>query len=233
MPQHGVSALNPFASSAEVKEIAAKAYSRGASSAQIKAEVDALVAAKKRTAELQELKAKRELHPHRRDLKSERAELKKLMTTVKGELTTLTTPQPDSSAPPQHYRARVHPQQLQLKPNILDPQEIVPEEVQRRFREEYREMQRRKRAQEKAVSFLQEQEAEQRLQSLPSVEARSSLEEWRAQSGHAIAAPPAPTDLGERTHGVHRRAVFAQFGGSQTLPQEGGSPMGKRRTAPL
>ena len=82
MPQHLTSALNPLASTAEVKAIAAAAYARGASSKEIKAEVDALLADRKRTAELQQVKERRELHPHRRELKAQRAELKQLITRV-------------------------------------------------------------------------------------------------------------------------------------------------------
>ena len=46
------SAMNPLATASEVRAIAAAAYERGASSKQVKAEVEALMAAKKKTAEL-------------------------------------------------------------------------------------------------------------------------------------------------------------------------------------
>lgn len=238
---HTASALNPLASAAEVKAIAAAAFSRGASSAQIRAEIEALQKAKQRTAELQELKQKRELHPHRRDLKAQRAELKELLGKVQTELTTVSQPPPPAPVvgrrkPPQQ-RSQVQEllqPTLQLKAPVLDPTESVPASMVDRFREEYREMQRKAAAERQASAAA----AELRLPPIAGGEDphtqyadRQTLEDWRTMRGHALKAPVTPPDLKQRTHGSQRRAVFAQFGGAQSLSEEGASPSGKRRIA--
>ena len=63
------SALNPLVPAAELKAVAQAAFVRGASSAQVKAEVAALEELRRKTAGLERLKAEKvEARPSRRQL---------------------------------------------------------------------------------------------------------------------------------------------------------------------
>lgn len=264
MPQHVPSALNPLVSR-DVRNAAEKAFRRGASSAQVLAEVEALKAAKERTAQLKDLRDQtREQRPSRRTLKSHRAELHDLLSTVQTQLTTL---DPNAAAPaaarPNQGNRTVQFQEssfvpgvsfqskapvLEMKPPVLDPKEIVPPHMVEQFREEFRESQR-KAAAERAVAAEQLQaRARQQVGYSAGSDAGSSrggdmrsmaasdrptLEEWRESKGHALAAPPSlPPDVMTRRHGSRKAGAFAQFGGAQSLPNEGASPTGKKRIIP-
>ena len=248
-----VDPLNPLATTREIREMAGRAFERGASSAAIRAEIAEM---KKRTAALQALRMKptREERPSRRTLKAQRAEINQQLAQVQTDIAARggPAPPPPAAMPPRQQR----PKGPELKPAILDPREIVPPHMIEKFREEFRASQMRaaeERLAEMTLNRGQQQDNgtarmlaaadnlprlpeaswSRRLQhERPALEEGPTLEEFQRQHGFAVATPPEAKGVRSRVHGVQNRRAFAQFPGSQSISEEGASPSGKRRIAP-
>ena len=257
--RHSASPLNPLVPAAEVRAAAAAAFNRGATSAQVRAEVAALTQLKEHTQQLRELKGeRREARPNRRALKKEREEIRGMIERVQTELKpagappTRRVPAPDDpnerwnahahAAAHPHAHAAANPPTLELKPPILDPTEIVPAHIRERFRDEYRQSQRAKAELESKAKESERLLAHMALHmddALPQIggPARAGRRAGQpaADSRHGAMEefqPKAPADLKTRRHGADRHRVFSQFVGAQSLSQEGGSPKGRRRIVP-
>lgn len=239
-PAHVANVLNPLATTSEIK-VAERAFRQGASSVQIRAEVEAL---KQRTAELQALKSDSSSKKiPRRVLKAQRDEIKEMISKVNSEMT-LAPSAAHTSAPTAASRAAVarargtrgagaaaalRPELRELPP-VLDPTALVPDDVKERFRAEYREKQRQEAAAE--LERAEQERAQRRAAAVDgAVRQQLSLEEFRVVRGVAPRTPPDPKAASALVHGVRSRQPFVQFGAAQTLPDEASSPTGKRRVA--
>ena len=172
--------MNPLVTT-DVRKAAERAFRRGGSSAQVLAEVEALKKAKERTSQLLELRDQikttpRDQRPSRRTFKAARDELREVLTETQAQLTQITDPKsaaPDAAAAQATGKRAVQFQSnatsfvpgvsFQMKPPVLDPREIVPPELQEKFRQEYREQQRAAAAERAAAADQLQARARQQV----------------------------------------------------------------------
>ena len=221
-PAHATNPLNPFATSTEVKA-ASRAFERGASSAQIRAEVEAL---KRRTAELQELKNAQKV-PSRRVLKAQRDEIGAALTQVESAMGGL-----GMTAPGSIKSSSTSKLQLPSVDRLVDPG-VVPDHIVAQFRSEYKQQMLKaaeRKAERKAAKQAQQQQAQQQQEpELPRPE--SELEAFRRSRARDVSFA---LSLGDSTasRAPKRDVSFAQFVGAEATPEEAMSPGGRRRTEP-
>ena len=110
-----------------------------------------------------------------------------------------------------------------FKPPVLDPTEIVPAHLVEGFRREYREQQEARAAEEAAAKAAAAAHAAARTSAVAAErgmhEGEPTLEGYRGDRGLSPRAPPTPTDLRERVHGVlpSGERAFSQYPGAQSV----------------